>query len=320
MSYADDSFEQELPSASEQAAEWFVRMKEGQFTEVQRNEFERWLDADPNNRKEYQAVQGLWSELDGLKDIASFKHANVESNTSQKRSWNSLALAATLIIFVFTGVLVFLYDQGSYTTAKGELTTVRLEDSSVVHLNSDTSLKVDFTGGKRTIYLLRGEAYFDVSHDPQRPFVVESEGGSARAVGTQFNVYRQSSAVRVTVVEGRVEVATENGDARLLNADEVVAYKSGGREISQIEHSDGRSLDWLDGRLRFKATPLVDVVSRLNRYLETPLRISDPELNNLKLSGDFRISNLKDLPELLPRLLPVTLQRKRDYIQLHHSK
>ncbi len=319
MSYPNDFNEAQSLTCSEQAAKWFVRMTGGQPSEEERCAFQQWLDADPQNQREYRAVQDVWMELDELKDTISSKAADISDIRRDRWEWRPLAQAASLVLFVLTGILVIFYDPGSYETARGELQTVRLADNSVVRLNSDTLLKVDLTETSRTVHLLRGEAFFEVSHDPQRPFVVISSGGSTRAVGTQFDVCQQPSGVRVTVVDGRVEVATGNGDAVLLSADEAAVYKSDGRYISQIEHSSNQDLDWLDGRLRFDSTPLVDVVAQLNRYLETPLRITDPGINHLKLSGTFHISNLETMPELLPRLLPVSLARSESSLELRRS-
>ncbi len=319
MSHPDDFNEGKSPACSEQASKWFVRMSSGHPSEDERCAFQQWLDADPQNRKEYRAVQDIWNELDDLKDTISSQAGNVSEIRRDQWAWRPLALAASLALFVLTGILVLFYDPGSYETARGELQTVRLADNSVVRLNSDTLLKVDMTEAQRTIRLLRGEAYFEVSHDPRRPFVVVSAGGSTRAVGTQFDVYRQSSGVRVMVVEGRVEVATESGDAILLNADEAAVYKGDGHSVSQVEHPNDQELGWLAGRLHFESTPLVDVVIQLNRYLETPLRITDPGINHLRLSGTFRLSNLEAIPELLPRLLPVSLVRSQDSIELRRS-
>lgn len=312
----DDFNEGKLPTCSEQAAEWFVRISGGQPSEEERCAFQQWLDADPQNRKEFRAVQDVWMELDDLKDTISSKINNISEFKRDKWTWKPQALAASLALFVLTGVLVLFYHPGSYKTARGELQTVRLADNSAVRLNSDTLLKVEMTEDRRTIRLLRGEAYFEVAHDPDRPFFVVSAGGSTHAVGTQFNVYRKSSDVQVTVVEGRVEVATDNGDIRQLNADETVIYKGDGRAISLVESSKRNALDWLDGRLHFEAMPLTDVVRQLNRYLEKPLYITDPRLNDLSLSGTFHIANLEDLPELLPRLLPVSLKESGDRVLL----
>jgi len=314
----DDFNDQELPPARRQAAEWFVRLRDKPPSEETRCAFERWLAADPRNGEEYQAIQGVWQELDSLRETVSVGGMGRTTVTrgagegNRGAAWSAVAVAAVLVLSVFTGLWVFLYDPGSYQTAKGEQRTLLLADQSVVHLNSDSALRVELSAGQRTLHLQRGEAYFEVAQDPNRPFIVAAAGAAARAIGTRFNVYRHPSGVRVSVVEGRVEVAVGGGGKALLNAGETVAYGYDGGSLSPIGRNDGALLDWLDGRIRFDAAPLGEVVEQLNRYQETPLRIADPRLNDLKLSGTFRIANLQSLPQLLPRMLPVSLEHAED--------
>ncbi len=308
---AHDS-DQPSSSARDQAAAWFVRQENHPLTGQEKALFEQWLNSDPLHREEFQAIQRMWRELDGLQGLAT------HNKKATKRRWPH-ALAASLLIGVCTGLFVFLYDPNSYQTDKGEQLRLRLADHSLVHLNSDTSLQVKLTDEERILTLHKGEAYFEVSHDPDRPFIVITAGGRARALGTRFNVDNQASRVQVTVVEGRVKVATENGDSRLVKAEEMVAYPVDGQALSSIAHPDKHALAWLEGQLYFEATPLSEVVTQLNRYVDTPLRIADPELNTLKLSGSFRISHLEALPKLLPRLLPVSLTRHNGYLEIRRQ-
>ncbi|MFA7633646.1 MAG: FecR domain-containing protein, partial [Thiohalomonadaceae bacterium] len=202
---SDDVFNSpQLPSAQEQAAEWFIRLRDKLPSEEERCAFEQWLAADPRNREEYQAIQGVWQELDGLRDTVSVggigrtaATRGVGPRNHGRGAWRAVAVAAVLVLSLLTGWFA-LYDPGSYQTAKGEQQTLRLADHSVVHLNSDSALRVELATGRRTLHLQRGEAYFEVAHDPARPFVVVAGGGTTRAIGTRFNVYRQPSGVRVS--------------------------------------------------------------------------------------------------------------------------
>lgn len=93
-----------------------------------------------------------------------------------------------------------------YTTDIGEQRTIALVDGSSVELNARTKIKVRYSDQRRTIELLQGQALFRVAKDPNRPFIVDSNGTHVRAVGTQFDVYRKVDGTLVTVVEGRVAV------------------------------------------------------------------------------------------------------------------
>lgn len=115
------------------------------------------------------------------------------------------AIAATILIAIATGW--FYLQRGLYATDIGEQRTIALDDGSIVELNSQSKIRIAYTDHQRNIQLLRGQALFKVSKDPNRPFTVDSDGTLVRAVGTQFDVYRKSVGTQVTVVEGRVAVA-----------------------------------------------------------------------------------------------------------------
>ncbi|MET0550430.1 MAG: FecR domain-containing protein, partial [Xanthomonas sp.] len=96
-------------------------------------------------------------------------------------------------------------------TRVGEVRIVHLRDGSVVTLNTDSAIAVDMQAHLRSVHLLRGEALLQVTHDPQRPFVVDSAGGSARVLGTRFDVRLQGRTAEVAVIDGRVAVGAPVG-------------------------------------------------------------------------------------------------------------
>lgn len=128
------------------------------------------------------------------------------SASQQSTFWRyTLAAAATVLIAVASGW--FYLQRNTYTTDIGEQRTLALEDGSSVELNARTKIRVAFTEDARTIELLQGQALFKVAKNPNRPFIVDSDGTRVRAVGTQFDVYKKSTGTQITVVEGRVAVA-----------------------------------------------------------------------------------------------------------------
>jgi transmembrane sensor len=100
----------------------------------------------------------------------------------------------------------------SYVTNAAMQRSLALRDGSVIDINVDSELSVEFTARERRLFLRKGEAHFQVAHDSARPFVVTSGDVSVRAVGTAFDVRLASKTVEVIVVEGKVQFA--RGDAR----------------------------------------------------------------------------------------------------------
>lgn len=120
------------------------------------------------------------------------------------RAWFAFAASALLTI-----VGTWYYTQrGTYSTDIGEQRSVTLVDGSVIDLNARSRIKIRYGADERYVDLLEGQALFHVAKDAARPFIVRSAETSVRAVGTQFDVYRKKSGTIVTVVEGRVAVAS----------------------------------------------------------------------------------------------------------------
>jgi transmembrane sensor len=163
-------------------------------------------------------------------------------------------------------------------------------------------LQVKFADDERRIVLRQGEASFQVSHDEQRPFVVQAGDVSVRAVGTAFSVRMRRSDVEVVVTEGVVEVVRKGGTARIAaervkrNQEVVVATTAqpGATPIAVAALSDKeieRRLAWQDGRLVFQGEALANAVAEVNRYSLLPVVIDDPELGRKSFVGVFRVGD-----------------------------
>jgi ferric-dicitrate binding protein FerR (iron transport regulator) len=120
------------------------------------------------------------------------------------------ALAASVLLMIAAASAWIYTQRDTYTTGIGEQRSIALADGSTVDLNSRSKLRIRYTDNERDVELLKGQAVFRVAKDHTRPFVVEANGTRVRAVGTQFDVYRKTSDTIVTVLEGRVAVASEN--------------------------------------------------------------------------------------------------------------
>ena len=123
--------------------------------------------------------------------------------------WRPAAMAAGLALAVGLGSLVATQQLGGrrvYATELGGHATVPLADGSKIELNTDTKLRAALAEEQRTVWLDRGEAYFEVSKDPNRPFVVMAGDRKVTVLGTKFSVRRDGDRVSVAVAEGKVRV------------------------------------------------------------------------------------------------------------------
>jgi transmembrane sensor len=189
-----------LPStddAEREASTWFARMNADDVSTDDRTRFEAWLGANAVNAKAYSELCATWQELvrsGPLVRAVNFgqvMNAAASPPARRRRRWAVAAVAAGVGAMVL-GVSWNLYRQKEETrfqTAIGEQAAVALPDGSSFDLNTDSRIWVDYSRRQRVIRLERGEAFFKVAHDTQRPFWVHAGDYWVRAVGTAFNVY-----------------------------------------------------------------------------------------------------------------------------------
>ncbi|MDH1011075.1 FecR domain-containing protein [Pseudomonas nicosulfuronedens] len=195
-------------------------------------------------------------------------------------------------------------------TSVGQSESLRLADGSRVVLNSATTLHVESRLRSRQIELVEGEATFTVAHGP-KPFTVRSQGVSVRDIGTAFNVRSDRRGVSVTVLEGTVAVSSSSSpEQRLEVGQQINATRS---SLGQVQTADAaRAIAWQHGKLSFDGTPLQDVLADIQRYRAAPIRLGDPRVAGLRVSGEFDSRAVESLIDLLPSILPVRVSRQPD--------
>lgn len=237
------------PQVIDEAAEWFVSMREPSVSQEDCAAFAEWLRASPVHVKAYLEIAKLWGGASRISpelvvDEGADSAANViqlKQGSYPPRSMDShaqparrgdqgasqgirakalprrFALAASILFACLIGVGAWqqLARTRNYVTDVGEQRMITLEDGSTVRLNARSSVAVRMTSRQRHVDLLDGQAIFEVAHDSSRPFTVATSRVAIRAVGTQFDVNRRRSETVVTVIEGRVQVRPTTDSAAL---------------------------------------------------------------------------------------------------------
>jgi ferric-dicitrate binding protein FerR (iron transport regulator) len=206
-----------------------------------------------------------------------------------------LAGGATLVAQMYSGG-----DAGAQespyeetTTARAERATVRLADSTIVRLSVDTELRVPTTFGEsRREVILDGEAYFEVTPDPDHPFTVRSGLARVRVLGTSFGVtaYPADSSVQVVVREGSVAMQPERGSREqgvTLQPNELGELTDRAGHVTTRQVDAGEYLGWTDNRLVFTNAPLPDVARRLERWYDIEVRLQGEALTERRLTATF---------------------------------
>ena len=315
------------------AAEWVIRMRSGEFSGGERKALEEWLGASADNPRELLRAEAAWrlsgslaSEARVRQEIDSLAQETgaadpVPQPASPRRKSFFYAVAATVLLAVLAGITWRMAHDGDVETARGEQRMLTLDDGSIVTLNTDTELDIDFSAHTRQISLRRGEALFQVARDPSRPFIVRAGAGYARALGTRFNVVADQDNVTVSVLEGRVEVAPQlasREESTVLGAGESTAYMSTGKltRPEPTRASPERIDAWREGKLRFDSWTLARAVSEDNRYAEKPLRLGSEEFANVPISGVFRIGDSSAFVQAIGELLGTRVVDEGDTLLL----
>lgn len=305
---------------TEQAAAYFARRHAASTAE--RRARESWLRQDPRHARAYEGLQYTWNlagELADDVDLLALKAADMAAlprRTRPPRRW--LAMAASLVLLVGAGVAGLRLwappDPIRYATVLGEKRSEAMADGTHVVLNTDTALEVRFSRSQRAVSLARGEAQFDVAHDPARPFVVSVGSDTVTALGTRFQVRREVDATVITLLEGRVEVASGEQRHILQPNERAVLSPRTGIAIASIDPRMAEG--WLEGWLRFRGAPLAEVIAEANRYSTQKLRLGHPRLAAVPLSGNFHAGDTASIADAASLILPVRVERRGQDIVL----
>jgi transmembrane sensor len=185
-----------------------------------------------------------------------------------------------------------------YRTVTGEHRTIYLDDGSIIHLASETEIRVFFTPKQRHFTMEEGKALFSVASDPERPFVVSTNTLFIRAIGTEFLVNRLNSGkLSVSVTEGKVQITKKTTDntqgKEIIDTGETVIVNEQ-RDTYQVKPIDITQVtSWQNGRLYFSKALLPDVICEVNRYLKKKIVIGDPRLDTVEISMNFDIEHCK---------------------------
>ena len=244
-------------------------------------------------------------------------------------------IAAVLLIPLFIGnILYFLLRTNNFSmpqepvspvynelfAAFGTRSALKLSDGTHVWLNSGSSIKYPdrFGGNNRTVFL-KGEAYFEVESDDEKPFIVETLFLSVKATGTKFNVsgYASADEAEVTLVSGRVEVSLienkKNIKSSVLDINQHLSFNKINGTTSISNEDTYKYISWKDGKLIFRNEPLSQVVKKISQVFNVYIEIKGEEIKNYSYRATFQDESLAEILKLIKISSPVDyIEVKRD--------
>jgi transmembrane sensor len=351
---------------AEQARVWLITNRERELSEEQRGDFLAWLRASPMHVREYLVIAELATEMRSVADtvettteeLVAMARNDQDDNVTSMAAWQSeldewpdtaalqprararkaprfTAIAASIGALAIAALswwsLTQLSMHKEYLTVHGEQRIVQLEDGSVLHLNSDSMVLVDYSKTERSVSMARGQALFKVAKDKSRPFRVRAGATDVVAVGTEFDVRRLSDDVLVTVVEGAVALSKVPDFNLAGGVPPPAPLQLGAGQQARVVRGllpttraavDVRIVDvrpavaWVQQKIVFESQTLQSVVSEFNRYGTTQLVIEDAEAAKLRISGIFNAYDLESFVLYLETLRGLEVHRDLNLIRI----
>jgi transmembrane sensor len=322
----------------EAAAYWVLRADGDQMGPEDQEALNAWLSKSAMHQRAFRKAQLMWRNVEPSMDEAELRMLRVAALavSPPPRVWlRAGAIAATFIVAAVLGAIAWqawstrqppvaavaaaATGGQSYATGHNQRSIITLADGTSVSMNLDTAFSVNLSGRERQIHLERGEAFFEVAKDPQRPFIVTAGDRNIRALGTQFNVRLDTNEVEVVLVEGKVSVDKSTPPTladTLTHEPRKVEMTPGQRFVASIGGTSGgltttnaaRATSWRDGWLEFEDETVGDAVAELNRYSDQPIRVTNERVKQMRFSGAFRVGQPDRFVSILQELLPISVE------------
>jgi len=244
------------------------------------------------------------------------------------RYW--LRIAAIILLPLLTATGVYLYMSGSATKAplivtvdRGQKASVTLPDGSKVWLNSLSSITYnpDYNKYKREL-ILNGEAYFEVAHNPQKPFIVNCNDLSVEALGTSFGVkaYDEDVVISSILMTGKIKVTTPDG-IKILQPNERVMYDKLTRKAKQSSVTNAHDFTgWIHNELRFENESLGEIAKNIQRIYNVEIIFSSERIKKLRYTGTVGNNSLESVLNIISLTSPLSFKIEKNKVMLYENK
>ena len=293
----------------EAAATWYVQLNDGIDDAARDQAWRTWLQASPEHASAWARVERLqqqWACIPQKAALSSLGAAQAQRRQVLKLL--GLLLAAGGSTWLASEQLPYQALLAQQRTGVRERKSLRLSDGSQLELNAGSAVDIRFDSDVRLIQLYQGEVLIDTAKDPaRRPFIVQTANGSVRALGTRFSVRQLARRTQVGVLQAAVEVRPQHLYAAPLRVEAGQQVSFDDTTTDSIRPLPADSAAWVQGMLSVNDCRLGDFISELGRYRPGVLRCASA-VENLNISGTFRIDDTDTVLENLGKSLPVTVR------------
>nr|WP_275300503.1 FecR domain-containing protein [Pseudomonas sp. AF32] len=291
----------------EQALDWLILLENP--SQEQTRQFQDWLAADPRHGEAFVRAQTIWDGPQVLESARQLQARPKVTALSRLRShWKPLATAAVLFLGLFNFSDLPLRFQADHLTVVGERQRLQLEDGSKVLLNTDSAFSSTFNGQRHMARLYKGEAFFEVPGNHNRPLEIEAGPVIASVSDTAFAMRYLDGVTQVQVQRGDVELRANRNDTHVrLSAGESIRIGPNGFD-RPARLDAGTDLAWVQGRLVFENRPLEQVLAELQRYYPGWIINRNEQLAHITVTGNYRLDQPLDVVRSLAHITSARVQ------------
>lgn len=288
------------------------------WLEQEDNLFEQDTEQEENRQQEY--VQDMWN---------AFIEKTEAGLQWMRIKWWGLRLGAASMIVLFIALFTHFYANSfkhdelellTLEVAKGESANLLLSDSSEVWLSGGSKLIYPKKFGKnaRELTLVKGQAYFDVKKQVNRPFIVNTDSVAIEVLGTTFNVenFVESGELSVALKTGSVAFKVHQGNSKILVPGEKLSYHKTIKSFSIDQVENTEIGEWKSGVLRFDNTPIADALHKIEAQYGVIFDVKDKKILNTPITGKFNKLPLKNVVLLLEQSTSLQFVQQADTIQV----
>jgi ferric-dicitrate binding protein FerR (iron transport regulator) len=283
-----------------------IRYFRGQLTDSEYELLTNKLE-DPTFRRYFEHTKLEWNqqpEMDelGKRNWKRFQYKINKTDSSKvkypitRKLWFQVAAVAAILFLGLLGGGTLMYffsgnkinqEQLVFETPRGEKSMVKLPDGSQVWLNANSRLVYHSFSSKHRQVELKGEAFFNVAHNANAPFVVKTNECEVKVLGTSFNVmaYDEFGRKEITLLSGKVNVLME-GNEQVLKPGQALILKD--HKIQIIEANTSQASGWVDNKFNFQNIPLSELMKRLENWYDVDITLENPSGREVNYTGTFK--------------------------------
>ena len=300
---------------------------EGRLPDDKKAEVVKWLLKNPKQQQRYHVLKARHV----AKLLKEGERKNVLGPKRKFADWfkyvgyAACVLIMTTLAYTLVSPSEQLEEKPSQiilaSTSIGENKTITLSDGTKVTLNANTTFSYPekFSEGSRNVSL-QGEAFFDVAHNREKPFVVATENGmNIQVLGTVFNVksYPEDENVETTLVSGKVKVVEEqNQKTVVLAPSQRATYVKDADKLIVDNVQTKKFTAWRQGKLIYDETPIRQVISDLKRKYKVDISVESPGIMDYKYTGEFDNLGIEQILDLFEVSSPILYKMHNNQITL----